>query len=249
MASLEGKQAVVIGGAGDVGRAIVQALAAQGAKVRVTSRSAERLEKLKGEIKGPVEVVAGDATDPQVVARSLGEHTPDLLVIASGARPHHAPANEHTWETFSAAWDNDVKATFLLGQEVIRRPLRPGSTVVIFSSGAAHGGSPHSGGYAGAKRMQWLLASYLQGVSDQRKLGIRFVAVVPQQMIAGTEIADKASRVYSAQAGITQAAFMERFGKPLTPALVAEQVLAIARGEGPAGTAIGLKGTGMEALS
>jgi len=55
-----------------------------------------------------------------------------------------------------------------------------------------------------------------------------------------------ASEVYAATAGITQAKFMERFGKPLTPQMVAEAILTIARGEGPAGPAIAI--TGLEAM-
>jgi hypothetical protein len=76
--------------------------------------------------------------------------------------------------------------------------------VVILSSGAALGGSPLTGGYGGAKWTQKLLALYLQGISDERKLGIRFVALLPRQMIAGTEIGDGASKMYAAKAGISQ---------------------------------------------
>lgn len=249
MKTLDGLQAVVTGGASGVGRATVAALVAQGARVRVVSRSADKLERLKRELDGAIELVQGDVTDPAVVARSLGESPPDLLVLSAGQQPAQAPVTEHTWESFSLNWNNDVKSTFLFGQEVLRRPLRSGSTVVILSSGAALGGSTLTGGYGGAKWTQKLLAQYLQGLSDERKLGIRFVALVPRQMIAGTEIADRASKAYAAKAGITQEKFMERFGKPLTPQMVAEGILAITRGEGPAGSAIAITGnSGLEAM-
>ena len=73
MKSLNAIQAVVTGGASGVGRATVEALAAQGAQVRVVSRSADKLEKLKREVKWSIEIVQGDITDSAVVARSLGE--------------------------------------------------------------------------------------------------------------------------------------------------------------------------------
>jgi NAD(P)-dependent dehydrogenase (short-subunit alcohol dehydrogenase family) len=250
MKDLKGIQAVVTGGASGVGRATVEALLAQGAKVRVVSRSADKLEKLKGEAKGPVEIVQGDITDKAVVERALGEHTPDLLVLSAGQRTSHAPVVEHTWESYSAHWNNEVKSTFFFGQEVIRRPLRPGSTVVILSSGAAFGGSPMSGGYGGAKWTQRILAMHLQALSDERKLGIRFVALIPKQMIAGTEVADAASKRYAAKNGITQEEFMKRFGKPLTAPMVAEAILALARGEGPAGPSVVITGNnGLEPLA
>src|ERR1035438_2849754 len=206
MKSFDGIQAVVIGGASGIGRATVEALVAKNARVRVVSRSADKLEKLKREVKGQIEILQGDVTDSAVVTRSLEGITPDLLVLSSGQPPVHGSVAEHTWESFSTNWNNDVKSTFLFGQEVTRRPMRAGSTVVILSSGAAlaPGGGPLSGGYSGAKWTQKLLALYLQGISDQRKLGIRFVALVPMQTIVGTEIGDKASKMYADKAGITR---------------------------------------------
>ena len=80
MKSLNGIQAVVTGGASGVGRATVEALVAKGARVRVVSRSADKLEKVKQEVKGAIEIVQGNVTDSAVVARSLEGITPDLLV-------------------------------------------------------------------------------------------------------------------------------------------------------------------------
>jgi NAD(P)-dependent dehydrogenase (short-subunit alcohol dehydrogenase family) len=205
MQSFDRIQAVVIGGAGEIGRATVEALVAKNARVRVVSRSADKLEKMKGEVKGEIEILEGDVTDSAVVARSLEGINPDLLVLSAGQQPVRGPVTEHTWESFSTNWNNDVKSTFLFGQEAIRLPMSARSTVVILSSGAAlaPGGGPLSGGYSGAKWTQKLLAVYLQGISDQRKLGIRFVALVPMQTIAGTEIGDKSSKMYAEKAGIT----------------------------------------------
>jgi NAD(P)-dependent dehydrogenase (short-subunit alcohol dehydrogenase family) len=249
MKSLNGIQAVVTGGASGIGRATVEALLANGAQVRVVSRGADKLEKMKRDVEGAIEIVHGDITDPSVVTRSLEGINPDLVVLSAGQHPVHGSVSEHTWESFSVHWNNEVKSTFLFGQELLRRPLRKGSTVVILSSGAAFGGSPLTGGYGGAKWTQKLLALHLQNISDQRKLGIRFVALIPRQMIAGTEIGDQASKMYAAKAGITQEELMAGFGKPLTPQMVAAGILTLARGEGPDGPAIVITGNnGLEAV-
>ena len=49
--SLEGKNAVVIGGAGGIGQAVAQGLAEAGAKVAIASRNEESLKRAVAEIK------------------------------------------------------------------------------------------------------------------------------------------------------------------------------------------------------
>ena len=161
------QSALVIGAGSGVGQATAGALTAAGARVLAAGR--ER-----------------DATDPAQVAALVAEAEPDLVVVAAGTRPRMASIEEQTWESFSAPWNVDVRIAFEVGRAALARPLRPGSTVLIMSSGAGLDGSPLSGGYAGAKRTQMFLARYLQRESDARGLGIRFVALAPRQFIAGT---------------------------------------------------------------
>src|SRR3954466_7716300 len=91
--------------------------------------------------------------------------------------PRMAPIEEQSWESFSTPWHVDVRIAFEVGRAALARPLRPGSTVLIVSSGAGRDGSPRSGGYAGAKRTQMFLTDYLQRAADRHGLGIRFVAL------------------------------------------------------------------------
>ena len=66
--------------------------------------------------------------------------------------------------------------------------------MILISSGAGIGGSPISGGYAGAKRMQMFLASYCQKESARLGLGIRFAALVPMRLMPETELGKVAVR-------------------------------------------------------
>jgi NADP-dependent 3-hydroxy acid dehydrogenase YdfG len=180
-----------------------------------------------------------DATDPAQVAALLAEADPDLVVIAAGARPRMASIEEQSWESFSAPWNVDVKIAFEVGRAALAQPLRPGSTVVIVSSGAGFnvGGSPLSGGYAGAKRMQAFLAGYLQRAADAHELGIRFVALAPFELLAGTQIGQAAAAAYGREAG------------PLDPAGVARAILTIASGdEHREATVLGVTSEGLEAI-
>jgi short-subunit dehydrogenase len=213
------------------------------------ARDRARLERVRDEAGGRIEIGVADATDPRALDALLHQSHPTLIVLCAGAQPKLAPIDEHSWETFSSPWNQDVKMAFELGQAALRLPLRPGSTVVFVSSGAGLGGSPLSGGYAGSKRMQMFLASYFQGVSSEKALGIRFLAVVPKQLIVGTQTADAASRAYAARARISQEKYMERFDVPLVPEATAEAILAVARRELAEGaTIVGISGRGVEIL-
>lgn len=74
-----------------------------------------------------------------------------------------------------------------------------------------------SGGYGGAKRMLWLMAKYANGISQEKGLGIRFQAIVPQQIILGTGIGDAAANAYARDSGITPEDFVTRFGAAMPP--------------------------------
>jgi NAD(P)-dependent dehydrogenase (short-subunit alcohol dehydrogenase family) len=248
---MDRRTAIVIGGGSGIGRATVRALAATGARVWAVGRDPARLEETRRDAPGPGEVLvrAFDATDGTAAERLLTEVDPDLVVLTAGARARLAPVHEQTWESFSAPWNVDVKMAFQVGQLAIRRPLRAGSSVLFVSSGAGLGGSPLSGGYAGAKRMQMFLAGYLQRSADAGKLGIRFLTLVPKQIVAGTELGALAADAYAAAAGITREKFMERFGAALTAEDVARTIVGVAQGEiAREGTVLGVSGAGTEPL-
>jgi NAD(P)-dependent dehydrogenase (short-subunit alcohol dehydrogenase family) len=243
--------AIVVGGGSGVGRAAVMGLTAAGRRVWAVGRDRARLDQLSREVTGPGEVLTRDfdATDGAAMDRLIDEADPDLLVLSAGARPRLAPVPEQSWESFSAPWNTDLKIAFQVGQTALRRPLRPGSLVIIVSSGAALVGSPMSGGYAGAKRMQMFLAGDLQRAADAAKLGIRFLALVPKQVLAQSELGAAVADAYAKLGGITPEKFMERFGTPLTPQAVGRTIVDIARGQlRPEGPVLGLSGTGAEAL-
>ena len=243
--------AIVVGGSSGVGRATVIGLAATGRRVWAVGRDRARLDQLSREVAGPGEVLtrAFDATDGVAMDRLIDEADPDLLVLSAGARPRFALVPEQTWESYSVSWNTDLKLAFQIGQTALRRPLRAGSLVVIVSSGAALGGSPMSGGYAGAKRQQMFLAGDLQRAADTAKLGIRFLALVPKQVLAQSEMGAAVADAYAKLGGITPEKFMERFGKPLTPQDVGRTIVDIAQGElRVEGTVLGVSGSGVEPL-
>jgi NAD(P)-dependent dehydrogenase (short-subunit alcohol dehydrogenase family) len=250
MNALQNKTALVTGGSRGIGRGIVETLAAQGVNVWAIARDAKRLETLKQDVKG-VQTIAADITDPHLPAQTLHEIRPDILILNAGATPTMMPAHQMTWEQFNQVWETDVKSTFEFGKEALMMPMQPGSTVIILSSGAAIGGSPLSGSYASAKRAQWFLAQYFQGESKDLNRGIRFVALVPRQIVGMTDLGHAAATRYAAQQGLTKAEYLARMGaEPLTPEGIGQGVVSLltdaAYGEG---IAFGISGQGLAALN
>ena len=240
---------MVTGGSSGVGKATVKALISEGVEVTAVARGADRLRALEAEMGDGLATRQGDAADPAFAERLLRDLRPDLVVLAAGVMPRMGRVDELDWESFSETWNGDLKASFHFVKQALTLPVSPGSTVVIVSSGAAIGGSPLSGGYAGAKRMQWWLADYAQKVSDAKKLGIRMLAVLPKQLIEGTTIGARAAATYGAMNGITAEAFMRRYDVPLDVGKVASAILTALSGGVPAGVnAIAVTGAGIEPL-
>jgi NAD(P)-dependent dehydrogenase (short-subunit alcohol dehydrogenase family) len=244
------KVALVTGASSGVGKETARALISKGLRVVGVARNAERLRALKSELGENLETFQGDASLPETAERLLRELRPDLVVLAGGITPRMGRLDELSWSDFSETWNVDLKASFHFVKGALTLPLVSGSTVALLSSGAAINGSHLSGGYAGAKRMQWMMADYAQKVSDERKLGIRFLAVLPKQLIEGTKIAALASTTYGALQGISSAAYMKRFDVPLDAEKVADVIVNGFSGAlAPGVTAFGVTGTGAEPLA
>jgi len=246
--SLKDKDVVVTGGSRGLGLGLVEALVAHGARVTVVARDTDALESVRARL--GVATIAADVTDETAAHRILAEVRPDILVLNAGAKPPMGRLDQLSWTDFTATWETDVKAGLYWLQAALNLPLKPGSRVLVGSSGAAQNGSPLSGGYAGAKRMLWTMAKYANGVSEQKGLGIRFQAIVPLQMVGGTGVGDAGASAYARAMGIEPAEFLKRFGVPMLPREFGEKVVSVLDDPQYAeGLAFGLKGdTGITML-
>jgi NAD(P)-dependent dehydrogenase (short-subunit alcohol dehydrogenase family) len=223
--SLKDKNVVVTGGSRGLGLGLVEALVDQDARVTVVARQSDALEAVRTRL--GVSTIAADVRDEAAAHRILAEIRPDILALNAGAKPPMGRLDQISWADFTAPWENDVKAGLHWLQGALNLPLKPGSRVLVVSSGAAVDGSPMSGGYGGAKRMLWFMARYANRVSEQRKLGICFQAILPRQMILGTGIGDTAAGAYARAMDIEPEAFVARFGAPMPPRLFGDHVVAV----------------------
>jgi NADP-dependent 3-hydroxy acid dehydrogenase YdfG len=235
---LQNQTAVVTGGSRGLGLGIVEALVDRGVKVTVVARAASDLESVASRL--GVATIAADVTDRAEAGRILSALKPTILALNAGAPPKMASLEEQTWDTFSNTWETDVKAGLYWLQAALATPLPQKSRVLVGSSGAAVSGSPMSGGYAGAKRMLWLMANYANSLSSEKKLG----------MIGGTGVGNAAAAAYSTKLGLTLEQYFTRFGAPMQPRQFGEHVVTLLTDPQYEGDlAFGLKGdTGISVL-
>jgi NAD(P)-dependent dehydrogenase (short-subunit alcohol dehydrogenase family) len=206
---------IVVGASRGLGRGIATALARSGRPVVAVARSADALTELASEVDGVTPEVA-DAGSEETARSLLATHQPDAVVLVAGATPELRPVHEHSWATFSANWEVDVRMTFHWVAEALRTPLRPGSRVIVVSSGAALQGSPLSGGYAGAKGTQRFIARYAQDESNRAGLGITFSTLLPK-LTPVTALGRPAVEAYAARSGLSEQDYLRQLGEPLTP--------------------------------
>ena len=238
---------VVVGASRGLGRGIARAFAEAGAPVVAVARSAAALAELAASCAN-IRIEVADAAEATAAGLLLDRHEPRTLIVVAGASPLPRPLQRHTWETFSVNWQADVKITFHWLREALLKPLRPGSRVIVISSGAALAGSPLSGGYAGAKATQRFITGYAQDEADRAGLDIGFTAVLPK-ITPLTDLGLPAIRAYAARGGQTEDEYVRSLGEPLSPEMAGTALLELARADA-ADLAAGylLTGAGLQKL-
>jgi NAD(P)-dependent dehydrogenase (short-subunit alcohol dehydrogenase family) len=171
-----------------------------------------------------------DAGEATVAGALLDRHEPAILILVAGASPLMRPLQHQTWETFSVNWHTDVRIAFHWLREALLKPLRPGSRVVVLSSGAAVAGSPLSGGYAGAKATQRFITGYAQDEAQRAGLGITFTAVLPR-ITPLTDLGRPAVRAYAARSGQSEEEYLQQMGEPLSPEVAGAALVELVRAD------------------
>ena len=107
--SVEGKNAVVVGGAGGIGQAIAQGLAEAGANVAIASRNVESLQRAQSEIKANVGVEVSyytvDGTSEESVEALVAATVKDMgkidILVCSQGLNKKFPAQEFPMDIFT----------------------------------------------------------------------------------------------------------------------------------------------------
>jgi NAD(P)-dependent dehydrogenase (short-subunit alcohol dehydrogenase family) len=239
---------IVVGASRGLGRGITSAFAETGGRVVAVARTPVAPSEL-ADGAGTVYPEVADAADAAVAGSLLDHYEPEAVILVAGARPLVRPLHHQTWETFSVNWHTDVRIAFHWLREALLKPLRPGSRVVVVSSGAALAGSPLSGGYAGAKATQRFVTEYAQEEADRAGLDITFTAVLPR-LTPLTDLGRPAVAAYAARSGQSEEEYIKQLGEPLTPAIAGAALVELVQTDtATVGSAYLLTGAGLQKLA
>lgn len=161
MKTLEGKIAIVTGGARDIGRAVSEKLAANGAKVVVNycnnaDAGAATVQAIEA-AGGTAVAVAGDMTKHADVENLVSEarkafgDTIDILVNVVGGLVARKSLAEMDEDFFDGVMKLNVTSTFLTTKSVVPH-MGDGSSIINLASQAGRdGGGPGAAAYATSK--------------------------------------------------------------------------------------------------
>ena len=162
MADLDGKVAIVTGGTGALGGAVVKAFLEAGAAVVAPHRRAGDLEELRAHAgivaEAPLSGMALDLTDEEAVARAYAEAAGqqggiDILVNVAGGFGGGQPVHETPWSLWQQQLDLNLKTTVLSCKAAVPHMLaRGGGSIVNVGTRTATQPGRKLAAYAASKR-------------------------------------------------------------------------------------------------
>ncbi|WP_222184456.1 SDR family oxidoreductase [Geminicoccus harenae] len=194
---LEGKTALVTGGARGIGLACARLLAAEGAKVAICARTPAHLDRALTELPGAIGLCA-DLTDAEAaldMARSAEERLGplDILVNSAGAA-RRTPPDELTPAIWRAAMEAKYFTYIHVIDPVIKRMAARGSGVIVnvIGAGGKVAAPTHLPGGAANAALMLATAGLATAYAGQ---GVRVVGVNP-----GLTATDRAAEGLAAEA-------------------------------------------------
>jgi 3-oxoacyl-[acyl-carrier protein] reductase len=213
---IQGRVALVLGASRGIGRGIAAALAGEGARVGIASRTAEALEEAASAMDGEVRPFPGDTGDlrrmrelPGEVAEVLG---PVEILVANTGGPPGGGALDNSLEEWEAAFRSLVLAPRALIESVLPG-MREGGWGRIVNVGSASTREPIPGlVLSNANRMaaMGLLKTLAAEVAGD---GVT-VNTVATGMIATDRLADLRGSLEQAEAAARERVPAGRLGTP-----------------------------------
>lgn len=138
---LQGRCALITGGAGGIGRAIAEVFVGAGARVVLAGRTEQTLIDLARDLGDAASIATFDLSRPETFAAALSTlpEYPDILVNSGGVLSH-TPFGEITVDEYDRVMDANVRGMLFLSQEMSNRWKATGTkgNILNISSGSQY---------------------------------------------------------------------------------------------------------------
>jgi NAD(P)-dependent dehydrogenase (short-subunit alcohol dehydrogenase family) len=232
---LEGRSALVTGGAGGLGAATVRHLVDVGLGVAIFDRDDERANALAAEVAGKTVAVGGDVNDDDAVAAAIdaaGSVGTFSLVVnvagggTGGGRTVARDGTPHDKDAFIGTMEMNAFGTFNVTRlaaaaMAANEPDEQGQRGVVVNTASIAGMEGQTGQLAYAAAKAAILGMTLPLARDLAALGVRVCAIAPGTM--GTPImlsVPEAMREHLEE----NIVFPKRMGRPEEFALLVESI-------------------------
>jgi short-subunit dehydrogenase len=191
---LQGSTVLLTGATGGIGQAIARALDERGARVLLSARRAEQLERIAAELNGGAEVLPADLADANDAA-ALAERAGAVdVLVANAALPASGPIDDFSPEQIDRALDVNLRAPIQLTRALVPGMVeRRSGHVVLVSSLAGKVASVGSSLYSATK---FGLRGFAAGLrEDLHGTGVGVTVVFPGFVSDAGMLADSGVRL------------------------------------------------------
>jgi NAD(P)-dependent dehydrogenase (short-subunit alcohol dehydrogenase family) len=217
--------AVVTGGGSGIGLAAAERFLAEGARVVISGRNAEKLERAAHKLGRNALPVVADAAVPDDMRRlyetAVGHFQSNVdIVVANAGVSRQTPVRGTSLAQFSEVFDTNVGGVYATVREALPFLARPAS-IILVASLAAHQGTKNFSAYCASKAAVVSLAKSF--AAEFVESGIRVNSISPG--VANTPIFDSL--------GMSEAQLLEwsrviPMKRPADPAEIAAAILFLA---------------------
>ena len=131
---LEGSTVLLTGASGGIGEAIARALDSRGARLLISGRRADQLERIAAELGGRPTVLVADLAERSAVAELARRTGPVDVLVANAALPASGPIDDFTPEEIDRALDVNLRAPIQLARLLLPAMVGSGSGHVVLMS-------------------------------------------------------------------------------------------------------------------
>ena len=186
---LNGRNAVVTGGAAGIGRAIAQRLVASGARASLWDRDARALEEAAKPLGRRTHTATLDVADEAQVKRAFDDTVNalgrvDILVCSAGITGPNTTVADYPLAEWKKVLDINLTGVFLCNRAVVAHMTANGyGRIVNIASIAGKEGNPNASAYSASKAGVVSLTKSLG--KELAKTGIRVNCVTPAAVKTG----------------------------------------------------------------